>query len=125
MKIDKKKLEELKTRLLILKEKDIQFKDYIFKNSQDTCLKLFSFDTEKHIYDPDSSLLAWKYYLKVYEDLLSLTDEDEKSLFNEDYTTKCDEKKFWLRKGKYERIVGTFCYSNDGKALLDNSECNV
>lgn len=45
MKIDKKKLEELKTRLLILKEKDIQFKDYIFKNSQDTCLKLFSFDT--------------------------------------------------------------------------------
>lgn len=119
MKIDKKKLEELKTRLLILKEKDIQFKDYIFKNSQDTCLKELSFDTEKHIYDPDSSLLVWKYYLKVYKDLLILTDEDEKSLFNEDYTTKCNEKKFWLEKGKYERIVGTFRYSDDGKKSLE------
>ena len=105
-----KKIKNYKKRLVVLKEKDFQFRGYILKNSKNARLKAFSFDTEKHVYDPDSSLLAWKYYLKVYKDLLCITEADKNSLFHEDYTTNPEEKKFGLEGKAYKRVVGTFKY---------------
>lgn len=93
-------LNDLKKRLLRLNLEEINFD-----------LK-HSVDTKKYAYDPDSSLLAWEYYLVVYKDLLNVKNESD--LFRENYRNTG----FWIEGRMYKRIIGTFCYADDFGAKL-------
>ncbi len=97
-------LKKLEKRLLDLKDAEI-----------DLHLK-YPFDTGKYVYDPDSSLRAWEYYFKMYDEFLRNIDEEyETSLFNEDFVDK-GERGFW-KEGVPKRIKGTFCYFKEYKDI--------
>ena len=97
-------LKKLERRLLKLKDAEIQLD-----------LK-YPFDTEKYVYDPDSSLRAWEYYFKMYKELLSNVDKKyELSLFKEKFVEK-RERGFW-KEGVFKRIKGTFCYFKEYKYI--------
>ena len=100
---------DLEKRLKDLEENLLKLKD------ADEKLDLnYSFDTEKYVYDPDSSLRAWEYYFKMYYEFLSNVEDEDK-----DFLFKKEEfgKKFWPSGNVYKRVVGTFCYFEKNKYI--------
>lgn len=105
-----KSLKKLEESLLELEESLLELKDADIK--LDLKLK-YPFDTEKYVYDPDSSLRAWEYYFEMYYEFLSNVEEEDKDLlFKEKFG-----KKFWLSGNAYKRVVGTFCYFENDKYI--------
>lgn len=102
---------DLEKRLKYLEEHLLKLKD------ADEKLDLnYSFDTGKYVYDPDSSLRAWEYYFKMYDEFLrNIDDEYKTSLFEEDFVDK-GERGFW-KEGVPKRIKGTFCYFKEYKDI--------
>ena len=69
-------------------------------------------------FDPDSSVEAWKYYLKTYKN----TFDESFELNTIKAPIKCPKKgdetvSFWYDYASYKRIYGTFLYSKPIKLL--------
>lgn len=80
----------------------------------------YSFDSQKFLYEPDSSRRAWEYFFVAYKNVFtwdSVQNEQllKSLLFNEVFPPYSDEKaiQFWIGPNAFKRIIGTFNFDKE------------
>ena len=87
-------INKLQGRILSLIKKDIEIK----LNCE------YGFNSNKYTYDPDSSPLAWAYYLLVHEDKFKISIEQLSNGFDARMPRNCG----FTKKGNPKRIIGSY-----------------